>query len=294
MQLDRLTPTFAALNRTTANAILRNENATLAKLRAATAKATNTMARAITVANVFSGDTSQLVILGSARSTSFDLRSDISGIILAQRQRARELAHTRLDAEFDAIGVTAQAPIVGARADAERASAAADTFTRAWVASVTQSPPGGKATASTVKAASGSQDYRLRRIAATENAQAYSAEHAAAATWVAQTYRGAFAGAYRRWEAILDKAVCNICRSMDGQLAPLDGPFMNGWEPGNVHPFCRCFDTLVLAPRKRDTGAGLVTKRKAMTTTLRPTAPPDNSPWGGGGQWGGGGSSGSF
>ena len=80
------------------------------------------------------------------------------------------------------------------------------------------------------------EDYRLRRVAATETFNAYSRGH----------YEiDVPEGWARRWDATLDIRICRICRQMHGETVPVDESFSGGLVPGDVHPNCRCFPTYV-------------------------------------------------
>lgn len=75
------------------------------------------------------------------------------------------------------------------------------------------------------------EDYRLRRVAATEIPQAYSRLHY-------EIDPGE--GWAIRWDATLDLKLCQICRGMHGEIVPVGQPFSDGLVPGDVHPNCRC------------------------------------------------------
>lgn len=80
------------------------------------------------------------------------------------------------------------------------------------------------------------EDYRLRRIAATEIPNAYSRAHY-------EIDPGE--GWARRWDATLDLKVCPICFRMHGEVVGLGEEFTDGLVPGDVHPNCRCYPSFV-------------------------------------------------
>lgn len=75
------------------------------------------------------------------------------------------------------------------------------------------------------------EDYRLRRVAATEVANAYSRMHYEIDPGM---------GWARMWDATLDLKTCKVCKRMHGEIRALDEPFTDGLVPGDVHPNCRC------------------------------------------------------
>jgi Phage Mu protein F like protein len=75
------------------------------------------------------------------------------------------------------------------------------------------------------------EDYRLRRVAATEIPNAYSRQHY-------EIDPGE--GWARRWDATLDLKTCRVCFKMHGTVVALDEDFPDGLVPGDVHPNCRC------------------------------------------------------
>lgn len=82
-----------------------------------------------------------------------------------------------------------------------------------------------------IRRALAQEDYRLRRVAATEVPHAYSRMHY-------EIDPGE--GWARRWDATLDLRLCKTCRKMHGIIVPIGEPFPGGMVPGDVHPNCRC------------------------------------------------------
>ena len=184
--------------------------------------------------------------------------------IAAGRQAVRAVAAARLGRELVAAGMTGVA-IAELGSGTSRASdddalaqAAALSLAGAWQ---------GLAIASTAKAIRVETDVRraiaetpvrirprIARIAATENAEAYSDEHLQAlvdAMDFDRTYRdGKFADAIeeelvRQWSALLDDRTCIECADQDGEVAEADGMYDSGLEPGFVHANCRCQDIII-------------------------------------------------
>lgn len=83
--------------------------------------------------------------------------------------------------------------------------------------------------------------YRLDRIAATENAHAFNAAKTEDVEW-----RATAAGVLlmRTWDATLDRQTCEVCEGLDGTSVRVGESFAGGIEPGDVHPFCRCVETI--------------------------------------------------
>ena len=54
-------------------------------------------------------------------------------------------------------------------------------------------------------------------------------------------------GVFRRWDATLERT-CPACVAHHGELVPLGQPFAGGDEPAEMHPHCRCTDTIVYVP----------------------------------------------
>jgi hypothetical protein len=52
----------------------------------------------------------------------------------------------------------------------------------------------------------------------------------------------------RRWDATLDKKLCARCGAHHGEIVPIGKPFSGGDEPANMHPHCRCIDTIIVLP----------------------------------------------
>lgn len=88
---------------------------------------------------------------------------------------------------------------------------------------------------------------RATTIARTEAMRAANAGQKAA--WQASAQQGLIPanGVRRMWLTTIDERTCPICAPLDGQLTTLDEPWPGGYEPGEVHPNCRCAQRLVYA-----------------------------------------------
>lgn len=85
-------------------------------------------------------------------------------------------------------------------------------------------------------------DPKLRRIAATEVAQAYQDEHAQELEQVAARAKTLPLAVllHKRWEGVLDRRICPLCANHDNEVVRASEQFRHGHEPGMVHPNCRC------------------------------------------------------
>jgi SPP1 gp7 family putative phage head morphogenesis protein len=55
----------------------------------------------------------------------------------------------------------------------------------------------------------------------------------------------------REWMTAHDERTCPTCAPMDGETAPINGPFSNGVFMPPLHPNCRCITRLVPRARRR-------------------------------------------
>lgn len=94
------------------------------------------------------------------------------------------------------------------------------------------------------------QDYRVRRIATTDTAQAYADARDEATDAAARRHPDAtwLPAVLKRWDATLDRRACARCRALDGSLRVIGLDFAGGRDPGHVHPGCRCSSHLVFIP----------------------------------------------
>ena len=149
-------------------------------------------------------------------------------------------------------------------ADAAAADTAATSLAAAWASAVLQTlVPVKEGEEHKVeqrsKLAMQHLDSRVKRIGATETAAAYNDQHEDA---VEDALEDAaveeegepkakpkwFGWLFRYWSAILDRKTCAECRAHDGEIVSVGMRFSGGDEPGDVHPFCRCVESLVFLP----------------------------------------------
>jgi hypothetical protein len=90
--------------------------------------------------------------------------------------------------------------------------------------------------------------HRIDTIAATEPSQALSANRAAiiyelppppGSLWM------------KRWDAVLDRYVCEECAALDGTIRRASESFPGHAIPGHVHPRCRCMAHFYLVDAER-------------------------------------------
>ncbi len=185
------------------------------------------------------------------------LANALHSAIMRARRLARTAGRARLAAEAKALGASLQTEI-SARTlvqDSARAQLLAQRHARRWLDAVKKAEAKNEAariiarkdvgedddeaedaTAPAVVIATQETVAAIERIAATENAQAFTNERTIAHT---ELMFG-----LKRWDARLDKATCPFCRHADGTLVELHERFPQG-EPGDVHPNCRCSWSLV-------------------------------------------------
>lgn len=98
-------------------------------------------------------------------------------------------------------------------------------------------------------------DKGIGRIAATETARAYAAQHDDAVDEtlgededLPRKERKWLPFVAKRWNAVLDRKTCAVCRDHDGELATIGDDWSDHDMPGEVHANCRCVPALVLLP----------------------------------------------
>jgi len=95
--------------------------------------------------------------------------------------------------------------------------------------------------AASIAEAAKQQAYRLERIAATENAQAFNA---AKTLEVERRAERAGVVLMKTWDATLDKRTCDVCSGLDGTSVRVGESYPGGQEPGSAHAMCRCTETI--------------------------------------------------
>jgi len=173
--------------------------------------------------------------------------------VMRMRKKARALADESLEAELEELGIDpARTRTSASRADAAAAAAAGLSYASVWASTalsvILQTEEGQPK----VRRSLENQDYRLERIAATETSRAFNDEHSRGVDSIADDESNKekhwFPFIVKRWDAILDRKTCAICRDHDGDIVPLGINFSNDDTPGEVHPNCRCMSTLIPLP----------------------------------------------
>lgn len=175
---------------------------------------------------------SEAEIVAAIRNIASRMEGEITQIILSARTSATSLAFSQVVIEARLDGLESEED----PEDEARAVWVAAAFAAAFVLAAL----GAVRSRSDVKKIARLQDYRLRRIAATEVAQAYGAACLRAYAFLDPAYYA------KRWDATLDMKTCAVCRDHHGETVALEQPFRNGDEPGDVHPNCRCVPEIIL------------------------------------------------
>ncbi len=266
-RLPHLSPAQERLARASRRALLTAEAAVLVDARRAAVAASAALLAAAAAVPA----RARLAVLLAGRTVAERLRADLASALLAGRTAARSSARARLAAEIHAAGAPSLSlppSSLGHTEDAAHAEAAADSFAAAWRAALTASvvawsrAPEPGSLPSALATAAAQQDHRLQRIATTETARAFSAEHDEATRRVAREHAGAvwLPLLVKRWDATLDRRACPICKDMDGRLALPLAHWRLDRLPGWVHVGCRCVSTLIVLPlrfRQRDAAEDL-------------------------------------
>lgn len=214
----------------------------------------------------------KVAALAAVRGAVSQLSSDLVAALEAGRADARHTAFIRVQAElsqlkhslkragvgFDSLPLGSTNGLINTEDDNIVSYSAATSYVAAWLSATmaavlkwSREQSGSVATA--ISIAAERQDYRLGRLASTETSQAYNDEHAAEWADFVDTAKTdprnlIWLGLlFRRWDAILDRKTCPICARLDGEVAIVGQGFSSGYEPGSVHPHCRCIDTTYLA-----------------------------------------------
>jgi hypothetical protein len=195
-----------------------------------------------------------LVLLAASKRMS----SALADAILTGRKEARTLAAGRLGAELRLVGVSSEtgspallAASHGARmqADVAEATIAAESLAGQWrgLASraVLVAQRKGEDVAAAVSGTRVPLKSRVERTAESEATRAYNDEHAERARDLVAQGDLDPSAVLREWSAEID--ACEHCWPMDGERVKIDESFPGGYEPGEVHPRCRCSDIIVSA-----------------------------------------------
>lgn len=198
-RITELPPAHDRVAAASARALLLTERETLHRAEAAASDATGVILASLDGVREDDADALKRRALGSMAAAAPLLRAYLSGAIASGRQDARGAARDRLRAELELaerdllVEPFEAPPRDDASEDIGHAEAATDSYVSAWRGAVLAAVARSVATPETpiakdVRDAVAMQDYRLRRIAATENAKAYNDEAAFGASWLAGKY----------------------------------------------------------------------------------------------------------
>lgn len=273
-KIEELPPAWAKLHRQSASALLRAEAKTLGLLQTALRREVSLVVADIIGLDPLLGDSflRRRAILTVRRGVQA-LAHATEDAIRQGRQNARESSYAQLVRELDQVrvelalaGVPEQdqpddPPKTGESDDPKHeeddlsAHAAATSLASAWgqralakVLKWSDDPSG--SLAAQVRKTIPESDRKVRTIATTETARAYSDEHDEGCGSVAEEHEAStwFGAVFRVWSAILDRATCAECAAHDGETALMGMGFDQGDEPGQIHPNCRCSASLVVIP----------------------------------------------
>lgn len=202
------------------------------------------------------------------RGSKQRLSDALEASLLSVRLTAKQAASTRLAAEWAtlrrdvrALGLRDPGPLAYTAKLEPTDRAAAESTSGAYVAAWTSGNSAAMwawsadadndaSPSDVVEQTTEGLDYRVRRIATTENAQAYADARDEATDAAAKKHNDAtwIPGLLKRWDSTLDKRVCAVCRALDSTLRPWGMSFPKKREPGHVHPGCRCDSHTVFIP----------------------------------------------
>lgn len=200
------------------------------------------------------------IILAMLLSWSKRMTDAAAKAIADGRQAAREAARKRLAIELKAAGImlTAHEWQVRSRQDEDDgyAAHAGDSLAGQWrtlaIAAVLGAARKEKTTGQAIRSTARPMRLRIARTAQTEVARAYSDEHSDALVDIVEYDRAFRDGALaerletqtaRQWSAMAD--ACPMCLPLDDVIVGIGEAFPGGFEPGYVHPHCRCIEVAV-------------------------------------------------
>jgi len=202
------------------------------------------------------------VILAMLLIAGKRMAGSVQRALVRGRAQARIAARGRLEAELEAVGLSAAIIAALSRhAGAKRerldddklhAQAAADSLASQWrtvaIAAALSAVARGRDPSDAIAGSARLVRTRSDRTAETEAGQAYNDEHFGAlddAVQADESFAAALEEAriMREWSALAD--ACPSCAPLDGTRVGLPEPFPGGVEPGTMHPRCRCIAVLV-------------------------------------------------
>lgn len=213
--------------------LIRIEADTLEELRQATAEAAEAA-----VAYLGVEGTTRAKAVDKLRAISESLQDEVTQIIITARDNAASLAYNEIIIEARNLDIEEPSEADEDTETEGRALAAGFALASAWLLVMLLA---GKRNA---KKVSRLQDFRLRRLAATEVAQAYGTASQRIYKLLDKFDKRLV---MKRWDATLDMKTCRVCRELHGTEVRITESFPGGATPGNEHPHCRCVSTLVSA-----------------------------------------------
>jgi len=263
----KITPEWQKLHARSARSLLQAESFTLAAMR-------RTLRREIAVVVgqlAFVGDVAERHIKSRAITTIRQVQQSLQGSlehdIRMGRAEARRQAYGQLQHELALVRIQLSRhgyeepehpddpPFLDGitEEDVFQSTLSAGSLAGAWAQSAYAFALGAinedSSIARAVARTSDMMAARIERTATVEAAAAFQDEHDEGVGWVGEQNQDAgWAGAlFKVWNAILDRATCDICGGHDGDIV-LPGFSFDGDEPGRVHLRCRCTSSLVFLP----------------------------------------------
>lgn len=274
-RLERVPPEWAKVHAGTQAALLRSEARALTALRKTVSEIIHRVANDV---EPFVGGTPshvKLRVMVAIRKATAALHGRVEHTVRLGRQEARLSSLRRLRVELDLLrsqltdygfgpeSHPSDPPLSKSDHDAAFAHQTGMSFASAWSAvalgsTLQWAEDPSKSLPAAIRRTATLTDYRLRRIATTDTARAFNDEHDEGVGYVVGQTKATWLGAvFKRWDATLDRRICNVCKALDGQIVLVGREFRSGEVPGEVHVCCRCLDSLIFIPaRLKKTGPG--------------------------------------
>ena len=269
-KLETVPPAWAKVHRASAMALIAAERRCLARMRGAAADGSSSAVATLANSAHAGVESQKRVAIATVRAVAKRLSDDVASAVLDSRKSARHAAVTRLGAtaalierEVRAAGLydRVQRPSVSdGEEDSGHAENAGRSYASAWSAGALaailrwadDAESQSIALAGPVSNVRVQLDYRIRRTATTETAQAFSDETDEGIGYIAKQHAKStwIAALVKRWDAQLDRRVCATCAGLDGELALPGFPWSGDAEPGFVHACCRCTSAPLLIPAR--------------------------------------------